>query len=203
MTSPSDTGDQLDRLPPNAQRPMSVASSDSLRARSLSSSASRRLSQATELLAVGSPPAGPSYIHAVAASVAETDEESASADMVLPEAVAARRLKRHLVTRRPRSGLDVQAQSYGSNGFSDDESVYTDEANDEGEGHDEVPVDPFTLPSGDITHHLYRWQEEHSGQSSRRDSTRRRHTRTHSFSAVASDSEWDVYTPNQIRAPGG
>ncbi|KAJ1842459.1 hypothetical protein LPJ70_003807, partial [Coemansia sp. RSA 2708] len=92
------------------------------------------------------------------------------------------------------------------------ESVYTDEGNDEGGGDDgdedhsdeEVTVDPFKLPSGDITHHLYRWQEEHSSQSSRRESTRRRHTRTRSFSAVASDSEWDVaFTPNQIRAPGG
>ncbi|KAJ2311342.1 hypothetical protein H4R23_002226, partial [Coemansia sp. Cherry 401B] len=220
-TSPTDIGDQPGRLPPNAQRPTSVASSGSFRGRSPSSSAPRRLSQATELLASGSPPVGSGYMHAVAASLAETDEESGFAtpsgsDMVLPEAVAARRLKRHLVTRRPRSGLgtDSQPRSYGSNGFSDaeNESVYTDEGNDEGGGDDgdedhsdeEVTVDPFKLPSGDITHHLYRWQEEHSSQSSRRESTRRRHTRTRSFSAVASDSEWDVaFTPNQIRAPGG
>ncbi|KAJ1857477.1 hypothetical protein GGH12_001643 [Coemansia sp. RSA 1822] len=214
--SPSDIGDQPGRLPRNAQRPMSVASNDS---HSLDSA--RRMSQATELLGSGSPPIGTSYVYAVAGSIVETDDGLATgSDMVLPEAVAARRLRRHLVTRRPRSGADMQARSYsstgpgqdstrprhdstglGSPGFSDGESAYTDEANDEAET-DEVPVDPFTLASGDITHHLYRWQEEH-GETGHRDSTRRRRTRTHSFSAVASDSEWDVYTPNQIRAPGG
>ncbi|KAJ2549120.1 hypothetical protein IWW35_003894 [Coemansia sp. RSA 1878] len=205
--SPSDIGDQPGRLPRNAQRSMSVASNDS---HSLDSA--RRLSQATELLGAGSPPIGTSYIHA--GSVAETDDGLATgSDMVLPEAVAARRLRRHLVTRRPRSGVETQARSYnstgpgqdstrpGSPGFSDAESAYTDEANDEAEA-DEVPVDPFTLASGDITHHLYRWQEEHSTPGNR-DSTRRHCARTRSFSALASDSEWDVYTPNQIRAPGG
>ncbi|KAJ2160905.1 hypothetical protein GGF46_001890 [Coemansia sp. RSA 552] len=218
-TSPSDAGDQQSRLPPNAQRSTSIASSSgSQRPRSLSSNTPKRLSQATELLGSGSPPPPPpGYLHAMAASVAETDEDGAlstGSDMVLPQAVAARRLKRHLVTRRPRSGAgtDSQARSFGSNGGlsdADEASVYTDDANDEGDGEDgdgpgDVPVDPFKLPSGDITHHLYRWQEEHSGTSSRRDSARRRNTRRQSFSAVASDSEWEVsYTPEQIRAPGG
>ncbi|KAJ1886566.1 hypothetical protein LPJ66_009570, partial [Kickxella alabastrina] len=68
---------------------------------------------------------------------------------------------------------------------------------------DEEPVDPFTLPSGDITHPLYRWHEEH-GQGSRAGSTRRNHNRTRSFSAAPSDTEWGLgYTPDQILAPGG
>ncbi|KAJ2077994.1 hypothetical protein H4R24_004788 [Coemansia sp. RSA 988] len=229
MASPSETSDQQhpDRLPPNAQLLDAIVPSGSPQPRSISSSVPRSLLQATELLASGSPPSAPIYVRAATASVAGTEDEAVGfgtptgSDMVLPEAEAARRLKRHLVTRRPQSGLDVDspAQSYTSGGFAnvDAESVYTDNVSDEVEGaeadayegdHDEdredVNVDPFKLPSGDITHELYRWQEEHSGENSRRDSARRRHTRTLSFSGVASDSEWDVaYTPNQIRAPGG
>ncbi|KAJ2615367.1 hypothetical protein H4S08_001267 [Coemansia sp. RSA 1365] len=229
MASPSDTNDQQqqDRLPPNAHQPTAIVPSGSPQARSISGSMHRNLLLATELLASGSPPSGTIYARAATASVTGTDDEAVgfatptSSDMILPEAEAARRLKRHLVTRRPRSGLDTdsQARSYNSGGFgdADAESVYTDNPSDDDQGaevdayeadHDEdgedVIVDPFKLPSGDITHQLYRWQEEHSGETSRRDSARRRHTRTLSFSGVVSDSEWDVaYTPNQIRAPGG
>ncbi|KAJ2776625.1 hypothetical protein H4R18_005579 [Coemansia javaensis] len=194
---PSDAGgrrqDQPERLPPNAQQPIAIASSSprasslagSPRPPSLTESVSRRLSQATELLATGTSPAGASYMRALGGSGEDDEAPSGSDAMVLPEAEAARRLKRHLVTRRPRSN-----SSGGGDDDDDDDS--------------EIPVDPFTLPSGDITHQLYRWQEEHSAAGSRRGSTRRGHVRTHSLSAMASDSEWDVsYTPNQMRAPGG
>ncbi|KAJ2453416.1 hypothetical protein EV183_002273 [Coemansia sp. RSA 2336] len=220
MASSSEANEQPDRLPPNAQRPLSVSSSSSQQARSFSSGTSRRRSQATELLISGSPPIGASHMRAVASSFVDTDDDSgmlssAGSDMVLPESVAARRLKRHLVTRRPRSGLgtaDFQARSYGSvgsggggggGGDNGNDAVEEEHEGDEEDDEEEATVDPFKLPSGDITHHLYRWQEEHSATSSRRESTRR-HTRVRSFSAVASDSEWEVaYTPNQIRAPGG
>ncbi|KAJ2842256.1 hypothetical protein J3B02_005635, partial [Coemansia erecta] len=132
-------------------------------------------------------------------------------EMVLSEAEAARRLKRHLVTR-PQSGS--QPRSYGSmassNGYSEDEDNNENDGGDEDDdthrdaGEEEVTVDPFSLPSGDITHHLYRWQEEHSHAAGSSGSMQRKHLRNRSFSAVASDSEWDVsYTPDQIRAPGG
>ncbi|KAJ2846417.1 hypothetical protein IWW36_004364, partial [Coemansia brasiliensis] len=176
-TSSSEASEQPDRLPPNAQRPLSVASSNSQQARSFSSGTSRRRSQATELLISGSPPIGTSYIRAAPASFADTDDESGmlsstGSDMVLPESVAARRLKRHLVTRRPRSGLgaaDSQARSYGSvgsGGDNENEAMEDDEEGDTDDDEEEATVDPFKLPSGDITHHLYRWQEEHSGVSS-------------------------------------
>ncbi|KAJ2470930.1 hypothetical protein GGI02_002602 [Coemansia sp. RSA 2322] len=140
--------------------------------------------------------------------------------MILTEAEAARRLRRHLVTRPAAEspGQGSQPRSYGSIGYSDAEGNdgYSgdddndDENNGVGPSRDvavleDVVVDPFTLPSGDITHHLYKWQEEHAqagaGQGA---SPRNRHSRIRSLSAAPSDSEWDVaYTPNQMRAPGG
>ncbi|KAI8321905.1 hypothetical protein GQ54DRAFT_260906 [Martensiomyces pterosporus] len=111
------------------------------------------------------------------------------------------------------AGEGSQPRSYGSVGEGDVEGGYSGDDNDDGEpevdagGYNEegeeeqVTVDPFMLPSGDITHHIYRWQEEHSQAPS---SVRRKHNRTHSFSVMTSESEWDVpFTRDQIRAPGG
>ncbi|KAJ1664852.1 hypothetical protein IW140_003921 [Coemansia sp. RSA 1813] len=218
------------RLPPNAQR--LPTTSPSPRPVSITDSAPRSLSQATELLASSSPPLPVhAFLRSSVATAASGNSVSLHADtddedqpllsgslrihpsMVLSEAEAARRLKRHLVTRRPLSGSPsvVQARSYGS--ISSESRNYNDEDNENDadvddndieENNAHVTVDPFKLPSGDITHHLYRWQEEHSQAVSSHGSIRNNHNRRRSFSAVASDTEWDVsYTPEQIRAPGG
>ncbi|KAJ2736187.1 hypothetical protein IW152_000956 [Coemansia sp. BCRC 34962] len=180
------------------------------------------ISLATEVLASSSPPpAGLDHSFRARGGLVDIGDEVSTATtparsvVILPRAEAARRLRRHLVTRpadtSPAPGS--QPRSYGSVGYSDTEAnggYSGDDDNDEENNHvgatpDDVVADPFTLPSGDITHQLYRWQEEHArvgaGAST---SSRNRHSRTRSFSAVPSDSEWDVaYTPNQIRAPGG
>ncbi|KAJ1825623.1 hypothetical protein LPJ56_002584 [Coemansia sp. RSA 2599] len=208
-----------ERLPKNAQRAsVAMRSERGSSVRSVSGSTPRSLSHATELLVSGSPPPTSSMGYArasITGGMAEGSGNSVStplrSEMVLSEAEAARRLKRHLVTR-PQSGS--QPRSYGSvmssNGYSEDEGE--NDGGDEDDdvqrdaGEEVVTVDPFSLPSGDITHHLYRWQEEHSraAHGSNGGSARRKHLRNRSFSAVASDSEWDVsYTPDQIRAPGG
>ncbi|KAJ2548090.1 hypothetical protein EV175_004961 [Coemansia sp. RSA 1933] len=208
-TNPSDG-----RLPPNAQRIPTASASP--RPVSITGSAPRSLTQATELLIAGSPPlpvqailrssVGTAPSGAGAPLQVDTDDEEqpllvgssrAQSSMALPSAVAARRLRRHLVT--------VQAHSYGSvSSDADNENDADVEENDADVEEGGVPVDPFKLPSGDITHQLYRWQEEHSQGVSSRGSMRNSHTRHRSFSAVVSDSEWDVsYTPEQIRAPGG
>ncbi|KAJ2712743.1 hypothetical protein H4R19_002598 [Coemansia spiralis] len=212
-----------ERRPPNAQpqQPLPITSSSSPRERSLSESTSRRLSQATGLLASSSSPPAPNYLRMLGTSAVDTEDDTGQAtpsgsDMVLPEAEAARRLKRHLVTRRPRGTRDAgaQARSYGSGDVTDGEydgddgSGGRDEDGNDSDGEDSidgvVTVDPFTLASGDITHQLYRWQEEHSQGDSRRGSTRHGHARTHSLSAVASDSEWDMpFTTERMLAPGG
>ncbi|KAJ2700050.1 hypothetical protein FB645_005117 [Coemansia sp. IMI 203386] len=205
-----------ERLPRNAQRvSVAIRSERSSSVRSGSGSVSRSLSQATELLVSGSPPTTSSIGYPRASITGEMTEDGGNtmstpirSEMVLSEAEAARRLKRHLVTR-PQSGS--QPRSYGSimssNGYSEDEGENDggDEEDDaQRDADEEVPVDPFSLPSGDITHHLYRWQEEHSHAAGNSGSVRHKHLRNRSFSAVASDSEWDVsYTPDQIRAPGG
>ncbi|KAJ2615178.1 hypothetical protein H4S08_001361 [Coemansia sp. RSA 1365] len=91
----------------------------------------------------------------------------------------------------------------------------------------EVVVNPLLLPSGDITHQIYRWQSknearesgygaattshpesvavatgdncEHCGSGTRCTLPRRR-----SFSAWESDSEWDIqFRPGNINVPGG
>ncbi|KAJ1737244.1 hypothetical protein LPJ72_000656 [Coemansia sp. Benny D160-2] len=231
-TSPSgDTKSVADRLPPNAHRRTSTASA-SPRPLSIADGTPRNLLHATELLASSSPPIP---VHALLRSSIGTAANGNSAPvladmtddedqpllggqrtralMALPEAEAARRLKRHLVTRRALSGspaADAVSRSYGSISIHDSDADNENDADadvdaDDDEAEDtHVPVDPLTLASGDITHHLYRWQEEHSQTPSVRGSIRNAHNRRRSFSAVASDTEWDVaYTPEQIRAPGG
>ncbi|KAJ1725793.1 hypothetical protein LPJ53_000054 [Coemansia erecta] len=214
-SSPSTSKNGESRLPPNAQRvSVAISSGQASSVRSLSGSVPRSLSQATELLISSSPPAASGLAYSRASDAAGEGDAGLTAhtrsEMVLSQTEAARRLKRHLVTR-PLSGS--QPRSYGSiesnAGYSEDEGG-NDGGDEDDSGHrhrdedeEEVPVDPFTLPSGDITHHLYRWQQEHSRAESNR-SGKRRHQRNRSFSAAASDSEWDVaYTPDQIRAPGG
>ncbi|KAJ2084391.1 hypothetical protein H4R24_000021 [Coemansia sp. RSA 988] len=101
---------------------------------------------------------------------------------------------------------------------------------DDVQAHEEaVVVDPLLLPSGDITHQIYRWQckneaaahesshgaaitshpelaavvagedSENRGSGARRTLPRRR-----SFSAWDSDTEWDIqFRPGNINVPGG
>ncbi|KAJ2640707.1 hypothetical protein GGF44_002464, partial [Coemansia sp. RSA 1694] len=225
-SSPTTSPPARARLPPNAQppRPATVASSPGA-IRSPSGGVPRSLSLATEVLISPSPPPPPGLGQLARArgALADMEDEGSSATtparsvMVLSQAEAARRLRRHLVTRpagaSPAPGS--QPRSYGSIANSDTEAnggYSGDDDNDEeiifvGAAPDDVVVDPFTLPSGDITHQLYKWQEEHARAEPGASSSSRnnnRHTRTRSFSAAPSDSEWDVaYTPNQIRAPGG
>ncbi|KAJ2813518.1 hypothetical protein H4S07_000634, partial [Coemansia furcata] len=207
------------RLPPNAQLPRAATVAASPRAiRSPNGGMPRSISLASEVRASSSPPlVGFDNIPRTRGGLADVEDEYSSAAtparsvMILPRAEAARRLRRHLVTRPAGASpaLGSQPRSYGSIGYSDTEAnggYSGDDDNDEenlyvGSTHDDVVVDPFTLPSGDITHELYKWQEEHAQAST---STRNGHNRTRSFSAAPSDSEWDMaYTPNQIRAPGG
>ncbi|KAJ2744704.1 hypothetical protein GGI20_002759 [Coemansia sp. BCRC 34301] len=215
------------RLPPNAQLPRSATLASSPRAiRSPSGGLPQSRSLVTDVLISSSPPStGLSHLARARGALADLEDEGSSATtparsvMTLSRAEAARRLRRHLVTRPADASpaLGSQPRSYGSIANSDTEAnggYSGDDDNDDeniyvGATHDDVVVDPFTLPSGDITHHLYKWQEEHAraepgASSSSRNNNNNRHTRTRSFSAVPSDSEWDVtYTPNQILAPGG
>ncbi|KAJ2387227.1 hypothetical protein H4S02_003460, partial [Coemansia sp. RSA 2611] len=182
----------------------------------------RSISLATEAPASSSlPPAGHDHSFRVRGGLIDIGDEASTATTparsvkILPRAEAARRLRRHLVTR-PADALPVlgsQPRSYGSIGYSDTEAnggYSGDDDNDDENNHvgaipDDVVADPFTLPSGDITHQLYRWQEEHArAEAGASNGSRNKHSRTRSFSVAPSDSEWDVaYTPNQIRAPGG
>ncbi|KAJ2394080.1 hypothetical protein GGF41_008987, partial [Coemansia sp. RSA 2531] len=84
----------------------------------------------------------------------------------------------------------------------DEEEGYAGDVNDdEAEDDNRVPVDPLTLPSGDITHALYRWQRTHETGDAE---SGRRVQRRSSFSAAPSDSEWAVpYSQRQITVPGG
>ncbi|PIA19090.1 hypothetical protein COEREDRAFT_79072 [Coemansia reversa NRRL 1564] len=94
---------------------------------------------------------------------------------------------------------------------------------------EEVVVNPLLLPSGDITHQIYRWQSKNeapvheSGYGAaitshpesvaaatgdncehRNSGTRCVLPRRRSFSALESDSEWDIqFRPGNINVPGG
>ncbi|KAJ1958009.1 hypothetical protein GGI12_004855 [Dipsacomyces acuminosporus] len=138
----------------------------------------------------------------------------------LDKAVAARRLKRHLVTRSPTDKASTRPSVGGSsalrntnvsdeNDDDDDEGGYVgddnedeDDSNNNANARDSrVIVDPLTLPSGDTTYGIYRWHRAHDQEADSSSAKRKRHG---SFSAMASDSEWDVsYSQRQLNAPGG
>ncbi|KAJ2699209.1 hypothetical protein FB645_005404 [Coemansia sp. IMI 203386] len=164
------------RLPSNAHRqttPQSIRRD----------SASLSISRATDRLA-STPPSLPRSLHL---------EEA------MDKSVAARRLRRHLVTR---------PQTDAEDGYAGDTNDNEDDA-DDGAPAAGVPVDPFTLPSGDVTYGIYRWHQAHGGTSNggaNGESSDRNagHRRRGSYSGPASDGEWGVaYTQRQIAAPGG
>ncbi|KAJ2878622.1 hypothetical protein FB639_003327, partial [Coemansia asiatica] len=144
----------------------------------------------------------PQSIRRDSASIARATDRLASTPPSLPrslhleeamdKSVAARRLRRHLVTR-PQTDADD-----GYNGdTNDNEDDVDDGASATGTN---MPVDPLTLPSGDVTYGIYRWHQTH-GESDDRSAGRRRRG---SFSGAPSDGEWGVpYTQRQIAAPGG
>ncbi|KAJ2878223.1 hypothetical protein IWW38_006373, partial [Coemansia aciculifera] len=101
--------------------------------------------------------------------------------------------KRASVSSQARQADDVEE-------VEDEEAGYAGDVNDD--ETEDVPVDPLTLPSGDITHALYRWQRTHEQEADA--ASGRRVQRRSSFSAVPSDSEWAVpYSQRQITVPGG
>ncbi|KAJ2658582.1 hypothetical protein IW148_004627 [Coemansia sp. RSA 1199] len=165
------------RLPSNAQRGPGTESEPIAMPQSM-----RRVSMARATDRLASPPS--SLPRSMPWDDVAGSEDSDTAAM-------ARRLKRHLVTR----GAASNRESISSGRMEED--GYVGDVNDEGEDEGEV-VDPLTLPSGDITYGIYRWHQAHG----RRDAAPE-HTRRGSFSGVASDSEWDVYSQRQMNVPGG
>ncbi|KAJ1953283.1 hypothetical protein EC988_003079, partial [Linderina pennispora] len=191
-------------------------------------SISGSLSRATELLLSSSPRSHTttSPMSRVLRNVADADDSDSSSSTIhrkkLEKAEIARRLKRHLVTRpasskqRDSVSSNVRAGSIGYtsindySGYAGDTNEYYDDDNDDVDDTNREVVDPLTLPSGDITHQIYRWQKQQQQQQSnseaplaedaRRDSVSRRR----SFSGWDSDSEWNLgYTRDQINVPGG
>ncbi|KAJ2850807.1 hypothetical protein IWW36_001622 [Coemansia brasiliensis] len=127
-------------------------------------------------------------------SVASSTDEGDSA------AAMARRLKRHLVTRSAAEDSKRTSVSSASGRGKADEDGYAGDYNSEDDDNaGRVPVDPLTLPSGDITYGIYRWHQAHESTADSASAHRRG-----SFSGVASDSEWDVpYSQRQMNMPGG
>ncbi|KAJ2648589.1 hypothetical protein IWW40_003775 [Coemansia sp. RSA 1250] len=125
-------------------------------------------------------------------SVASSTEDGDGA------AAMARRLKRHLVTRS--AAEDSKRTSVSSGRGRVDESGYAGDYNSEDdENAGQVPVDPLTLASGDVTYGIYRWHQAHESAAETASTQRRG-----SFSGVPSDSEWDVpYSQRQMNMPGG
>ncbi|ORX71084.1 hypothetical protein DL89DRAFT_266112, partial [Linderina pennispora] len=159
------------------------------------------MARATEKLATSVPSSLPRTSHlddnnAHSASSDAGDSDAASARLGSSPArldanETARRLRRHLVTRARDSVASSARGSIGATSqlrteLEDDEGGYAGDINDdEAEDAREV-VDPLTLPSGDITHGIYKWQKKHSPTQSVRGKRRG------SFSGMA-----------QLRAPGG
>ncbi|KAI7825503.1 transmembrane amino acid transporter protein-domain-containing protein [Kickxella alabastrina] len=172
--SPQSTGSKAgEHVSSNAQRVSAIQ--EAAGSRPVSGSTPRSFTQETELLISGS-----------VADDSDAPLRRPRSEMVLSEAEAARRLKRHLLT-----AAELREPGWQQRQWVSDENDGEDEGDsNRNASDDEEPVDPFTLPSGDITHPLYR--------------TRRNHNRTRSFSAAPSDTEWGLgYTPDQILAPGG
>ncbi|KAJ1934286.1 hypothetical protein FBU59_005748, partial [Linderina macrospora] len=173
------------------------------------------MAKATEKLATSIPSSFPrashlddvAAIHSASSDAGDSDAASArlaSSPARLDANETARRLRRHLVTRARDSVASSARGSIGANSRlrqdldDDDEGGYVGDINDD-EVDDREVVDPLTLPSGDITHGIYKWQKKHSPTQS---SVRAR--RRESFSGMASDSDWDLgVSRSQLRAPGG
>ncbi|KAJ2757594.1 hypothetical protein H4S06_003108 [Coemansia sp. BCRC 34490] len=230
---PSDSASSSDRrLPSNAQRRMEIP-------RRRENSAS--LARATDRLA--SPPSSlprSLYMEEAAASIGNINNNSSGGDedngsesgwsgahhraagMSLDRSVAARRLRRHLVTHvgesneaeagtvgdaqapaLPASEQQQQQQALGEA----EEDGYAGDVNDE-EDDDRAPAvvaDPLTLLSGDVTYGIYRWHRANGEQPADGSETQAAHRRRRgSFSGMASDAEWDVpYSQQQMSMPGG
>ncbi|KAJ2008591.1 hypothetical protein H4R26_000064 [Coemansia thaxteri] len=198
------------RLPSNAQRAATPAAGSSEDASQRTTPApqsirkgSASIARATDRLALA-PASFPrsSYMeqHAALRSSGSPDPSHASPRRLpseaLDNAVAARRLKRHLVTRGA-GGSDAGSSHHAP---ADEEDGYAGDVNDD-DDEAQVPVDPLTLPSGDVTYSLYHWHRTHELPSSAEGGSGRRRG---SFSGVPSDSEWAVpYSQRQITVPGG
>ncbi|KAJ2436196.1 hypothetical protein GGF42_008942, partial [Coemansia sp. RSA 2424] len=211
----SDSSDR--RLPSNAQQqqissasqtpspaPQSIRSGSAAIAQDIRRG-SVAIAQATGRLA-STPASFPRSVHLDAASMGGSSPVSDSS--ALDKAVAARRLKRHLVTRGGDAGRCASASSRAGHASApvvgDEEEGYAGDVNDDEADDDgaRVPVDPLTLASGDMTHALYRWQRTHEQEADAASGGRLQ--RRSSFSAAPSDSEWAVpYSQRQITVPGG
>ncbi|KAI8320342.1 hypothetical protein GQ54DRAFT_298724 [Martensiomyces pterosporus] len=214
--------DHRHRLPRNAQLAGNSGSDTNSTPQSIRKDAA--VSRATDRLA-STPSSLPRSLHhlteRLGASYNSSGEESDANSLrcapsePLDKSVAARRLKRHLVTRSAsdnasqRGSVGAESALRRSNVSEDDEDEdedeeggYAGDVNDDDDDNEaRVPVDPLTLPSGDITYGIYRWHKAHDQEA---DSSSARHRRHGSFSGVASDSEWDVpYSQQQLNAPGG
>ncbi|KAJ1669597.1 hypothetical protein GGF38_002137, partial [Coemansia sp. RSA 25] len=215
----SDSSDR--RLPSNAQQqqissasqtpspaPQSIRSGSAAIAQDIRRG-SAAIAQATGRLA-STPASFPRSVHLDAASMGGSSPVSDSS--ALDKVVAARRLKRHLVTRGSSGGGDAGRRASASSRaghasapvVGDEEEGYAGDVNDDEADDDgaRVPVDPLTLASGDMTHALYRWQRTHEQEADAASGGRLQ--RRSSFSAAPSDSEWAVpYSQRQITVPGG
>ncbi|KAJ1902436.1 hypothetical protein LPJ66_000047 [Kickxella alabastrina] len=159
-----------------------------------------------------------------AAGECSTDAASMSTspgDQALERAEVARRVKRHLVTRQ--SGAYTVNDDGGyigdTNEDEDDEagSLMAGNTMQRRQSGASQVVDPFQLPSGDMTYQIYRWQGNNEpaalsvrgdpashGAHHRQDSGVQHVVRRQSFSGWDSDSDWNLaYRPNQINVPGG
>ncbi|KAJ2784581.1 hypothetical protein H4R18_001046 [Coemansia javaensis] len=144
----------------------------------------------------------------------------------------ARRLRQHLVTRPasssgavgPRQQQQQQQQQHPQRALPhsfNEAALLWPGAGRRGPDSDApaatVVADPLLLPSGDVTHQIYRWQSKnnaagepidgaadcgrHGQQQPQQQQPQRRRR---SFSGWDSDSDWDVpLRPGQINVPGG
>ncbi|KAJ2686256.1 hypothetical protein GGH99_003533 [Coemansia sp. RSA 1285] len=213
---PSDSASSSDRrLPSNAQRRVEIP-------RRRENPAS--LARATDRLA--SPPSSlprSLYMEEAAASIgvgnsSGGDEDNGSesawagahhraAGTSLDRSVAARRLRRHLVTHVGESSEaeDAQAQQQQQAPGDAEEDGYAGDVNDDEDDDRAVVADPLTLLSGDVTYGIYRWHRANGEQAADGGDTQAAHARRRgSFSGLASDAEWDVpYSQQQMSMPGG
>ncbi|KAJ2720287.1 hypothetical protein GGI07_004694 [Coemansia sp. Benny D115] len=171
-SEPSCSDSERSRLPSNAQPSNTHTPPVGLAVPQASRRDSSSMARATGRLA-STPPSLPRSLHAE--------------DSPLDRAVAAQRLKRHLVTR---------AAAETDDGYAGDTNEPAAVSDDEDA---RVPVNPLTLPSGDVTYGIYRWHRANDPEPDTQSARRRRG----SFSAAASDTEWGVqYSQREMNVPG-
>ncbi|KAJ1921335.1 hypothetical protein H4219_000651 [Mycoemilia scoparia] len=140
----------------------------------------------------------------IEAKGAETESSILSDDKGKQPSSEFARSRRSRKSARPDTYVEDEDDKGNEGDVNEDDGYYDNDGQQDVDNSESVTVDPLTLPSGDVTHQLYKWQEQADESMSVRGLNRARSFSAIEPSVIQSDSEWDIpFMHNQIVQPGG